>query len=340
MIAGITSSNNCCEPSTKQPSTTEAGGFPDFIDSPNLYTDIAAVLNETYYYISEDLVAKAVKKGIGKDLEIRLREFLLTQRTICYCETNIKKYDEVIKKARWDSFYAAASTAEKFVLDELFKPRKALKISFSGEEDWIMPPIDPTLPSVVNISPALAGGEFLMTISITLDVSQPAITFYNKEKLKEDFNTTLPLVKIELDDKIKLEYTDKELVAITEKDEKDDLCCLINKPGGIDDKLYFCVTKDLITDAIADGLTVKAKDYLLSLLTPSNNFEKSIARSTLASFLIKKDNGGILFFTAGDQTIITTLINDPSKQYCKKAIHQVSLYHFLQEYCRFESTYW
>lgn len=222
---------NCCEETTQSipgAASRSKKKYPDFIHSPGFYNDIVAALNETYYYTSEDLVVDAVKKGIGKALENKLRSFLIREKKVCYCAEEIKQYDAVLKKADWNMFYNAALPSEKAVLDELFKPRKALKVLFSGEKEWI----EPTGSLAITMSPALSAGKFLLHINATLTANQPAVTFYNKDELKEDFNTTLPLVKVELDDKIKLIFTDTELEERIGNGREGDNCCLLKASAG------------------------------------------------------------------------------------------------------------
>lgn len=380
-IAETPPSQNCCEestPGTPGTATILQKKYPDFIDSPGFYNDIVAALNETYYYISEHLVVDAVKKGISKELEKKLRIFLIRERKVCYCPEEIKQYDAVIKKARWDIFYNAALPAERTVLDELFKPRKALKLLFSGEQEWI----EPTGALAITISPALAAGKFLLQINVTLTPDQPAVGFYNKEKLKEDFNTTLPLVKIELDDKIKLVFTGNELEERIENKGDTDNCCLLkasfsdmhtvslyhffrnvtildklsNNPpdatridvsvcglknfvvqndesvqdtnglvypfGTRPDIVDFsvvnptaCITQAFVNDA-APVISVKARNYLQSLITPANGFKKVIAKNELELFLDIKDNSNNPVFNNADKIAIRALINDKTKSYC------------------------
>ncbi|HRQ50422.1 MAG TPA: hypothetical protein PLR74_07800, partial [Agriterribacter sp.] len=221
---------NCCEeniPGTPGTATIGTQEYPGFAAAPGFYNDIVAALHETYYYISEDLVVDAAKKGVGKVLENKLRSFLIRENKVCYCAEEIKQYDAVLKKAARDIFYNAALPAEKVILDELFKPRKALKVLFSGEKEWI----EPAGVIAVTMSPALTAGTFLLHINATLTADQPAVTFYNKDELKEDFNTTLPLVKVELDDTIKLVFTESELEERIQNKGTADHCCLLKKPS-------------------------------------------------------------------------------------------------------------
>lgn len=231
-------SNNCCEENGNNNSgnaTAVGNKYPEFFFASEFYTEVAAALNETYYYITEDLIVEAAKKGISTVLENKLRDkFLKDTSKLCYCETESYQYDSLVTIGDWISFKAGLSPAEILILDELFKPRKAFKVFFSGEKEWIQSKIDLTLPSNITISPALIGGDnFLLKIKAVFEADEPAITFFDKEKLKEDFNTTLPLAKIELDDKVKIFYTSAQLepkVHKKDEEEVEDECCLLRLP--------------------------------------------------------------------------------------------------------------
>jgi len=229
----VISSNNCCEDGNGNNGAT--GGtkipFPDFYTSPKFYKEVKAALQDTYYYISVDLIQEASKKGISRELETKLRNFLIVKSKICYCEEEIKEYDNIVSGKVWRNKF---SHSDRSILFEWFKPRKAFKINFSGEKEWI----EPNLPSNITVSPVLLfGNKFLLKINAVLEIDKPAVTFYDKDKqkIKEDFNTTLPLVKIELDDKIKLVLNDKVLNSkILKKDGVIDECCLLKKSPGLD----------------------------------------------------------------------------------------------------------
>jgi hypothetical protein len=222
-------SQNCCEeniPGTPGNVSTNDKPYSSFIDASKFYNDVKTALQETYYYVSEDLIREAAKNGISKALEEMLRKLLIKKTKLCYCESDIKNYDRILKKVDWvNEILNVASAAEKIMLADLFKPRKALRVLFSGEKEWI----DPAQPTTITISPApLAGNTFLLKILAVLGPDRPAITFFDKEKLKEDLNTTLPLAKIELDDKVKLIFTDNELRDKIYQEDDDD-CCLLRE---------------------------------------------------------------------------------------------------------------
>jgi len=384
-------SKNCCDdsqPGGAGSATTIGNKYPDFFHGHEFYAEVVAALNETYFYISEDLIVEATKKGISKELEKGLRDGFLKQISkLCYCESETYKYDALVTSGVWTAFRSGQSTAEQLILDELFKPRKALKVSFSGEKEWIEPKSDSTLPPAIAISPVpLVGNTFLLKIAVVIEPDQPAVTFFNKEKLKEDFNTTLPLAKIELDDKVKLFLQNDKLKDKVDDqngeegvDEEDDDCCLLRDPSVEDHavSLYhffrnvfvinevnnektridvsvcglrnfivqneesvqdvngpvypfgtrpdvvdfsvvnpiICITQAFIDD-LPGTLTAKAKNYLQSLITPANQFKKSIARNELETFLNTKDSSNNPIFSNSDKIAIRAQVNDTTKKYC------------------------
>jgi hypothetical protein len=195
----------CCEGNAQNGSGDAFIKYPDFFNAGSLYDEVATALNKTWYYISKELISQASMKGVGKALTDKLSDFITEKKKICYCEKDEKKFETIVPakgSAGNPGFEDLFNEAERELLSEFFKPRKALNIMFSGENEWIEP--DP--PSEITIAPAALPGsnKFVLTIESLVEDDKPAITFYDKEKLKEDFNTTQPLVKIELDDKIKL----------------------------------------------------------------------------------------------------------------------------------------
>lgn len=209
-------SSPCCDDDANEP--VEQPLYPEFADASNWYDEIVASINGTYYYFNRDLIAEAVKKGLDRKLADKLiRVFLTDSRKQCYCPVDVGKYESTI-------IGSEINASNEFNGDELgmintfFPPRKAIRTWYSGAEEWL----EPDSPSDVSISPAVlpGSGKFAITITSVFGAGRPAITFYDKDKLKEDFNTTLPLARIELDDTLKI-WEDIRM-------EPGD-CCLENK---------------------------------------------------------------------------------------------------------------
>jgi hypothetical protein len=213
------STNSCCDPNGGQTSATgDTNDYNSLLAADTLYNEVATLLGQSFYYINRTLVAAAVKKGISKDLNDRLNKILTIRYIkseadrqdesdridpdICYCSTEEKIYETTLTQAQFEGKF---NNAELLILADFFKPRKALTVSFSGEKGWIMPETTPTITLTPGTQvPSGTDKPFTLTITADLLPHQKAVTFYNAESLKEDINTTLPVVKVELDDKIKL----------------------------------------------------------------------------------------------------------------------------------------
>ncbi|MDO6818886.1 hypothetical protein [Zobellia sp. 1_MG-2023] len=80
------------------------------------------------------------------------------------------------------------------------------KLWFSGEKEWIsaVPTVHIHLPPTEGETPS---GEIQFELNVVLGPEVPSIVFYDKENLKEEFDLkdTFPLVKIELNEEIKID---------------------------------------------------------------------------------------------------------------------------------------
>ena len=225
--------------------------YPDFYSANAIYEEIQGLLEQTFYYISEDLIDEAVKNGLGTSLAQKIRENILekTETNICGEEVAGKRNSALIQDADWTS--ASFTTPEITLSETFFKPRRVFKISFSGADGWIEPSsivsltLDPLILDPAAATPVL----FTLHISVQLEIDKGAVTFYNKEKLKEDFNTTQPVVKIELDDVIKLKHD-------LSKDVLQKDCCLerdVIKENNIEEMSFYHFFRNVI---IKEGSTV------------------------------------------------------------------------------------
>jgi hypothetical protein len=198
-----------------------ANDYPISFSPALLYPKVRKLAAKGFYYISQDLIAEAAKNGIAQPTLDKLWKFLFdkTDDGCCGTET-VYNADAMITARNWRlNFYNTLTDSERTVLSELFRERRIFKIFFSGKDEWIEPSNIrrirfSTLDAVTK--------QFTITIKTRLKPDKPAVTFYDKLKLKEDFNTTQPLVKIELDDDIKI---------LRGFDVPRTSCCLQIKPG-------------------------------------------------------------------------------------------------------------
>jgi hypothetical protein len=204
-------SNNkaCCEennlPGTISPALKPV--YPNFGDATSLVKDIADKLNETFYYINRESIAEALKKGASKETHDKLLKLLIKQEL----PGEEKLYEITIpakttsKQIGYENIFSAD---ERLLMADIIKPIKILNVAFSGADEWIYPKPDESKANEfleIKMVPAVAGStNVTITIKATITPDQKAITFYDAKKLKEDIGNDLPIVKIELDDRIKL----------------------------------------------------------------------------------------------------------------------------------------
>lgn len=207
LVPETNSSNPCCEdPAPPAPPVTQnTGSYPPFKSATEMVNRICGVLNNSYYYINCSLIAAAVKKGISKELQDKLTGLLtvtLTKNTegsgVCYCPVKKKLYERVMLKSVFETEILPAELA---TINDIFVAEKAINLKFSGEKEWIVPTQEIEF-TIHGCADGLRQFDLVIETELTPDI--PAVTFFNAEKLKEDFNTTQPLVKIELNDHIKL----------------------------------------------------------------------------------------------------------------------------------------
>lgn len=198
-------SANCCNPE-RGAAKQEGDVFPDFKQAADIFPDVRTVINKKFIYLSETLLQAAQMKGFSKEIIAQIRDrFLAEEGTekLCYCDVKTYRFENSVLFDVWDPFIQGivADLVQRAILDKIFPPLKIFRLSFSSEEDWLVPePDDYTL----SMSPMAVNGNFLLSVHTSLDASKPPVSKFNKEKLKEELSATDPLVKIELDDRLKL----------------------------------------------------------------------------------------------------------------------------------------
>ncbi len=249
---------NCCQP--PDPNTIAEDTCKDDLieqlSACEIYKKVTDELNKKYYYISKALIQEAIKKGISNDIILRLQRFLLhpdPPEKLCYCPTEKYNYDTVVSE---DEFKNEAGNGfkddEVIMLSDIFKPERVFKISFSGEKEWIEPsevikvtgvikkvlsPITAFNPSDLDCKSDISTRPFTITVTAILNPDKPAVTFYNKEKLKEDIDAELPVVKVELNDHIKLRYPGNGMISsFLSFGNTGRLGCCLNTPVNLSDQ--------------------------------------------------------------------------------------------------------
>jgi len=127
--------------------------------------------------------------------------------------------------AEMDKIHATPALAafEKNILLQLLQPQSVFNVTFSGASAWLTPDfLDMTM------SPLLGSGNFLIQLYARISPTQAAVTFYSPS-LGENFNTTDPLVCIQLNDTLKMKL-DAVLAAVDREESPPPppapVCCL------------------------------------------------------------------------------------------------------------------
>ncbi|MFT3910808.1 MAG: hypothetical protein QM737_15430 [Ferruginibacter sp.] len=228
---GRTNTNDAIAPECKPPINLP-------IDPTLIIDNVSTALKKVYCFINEDLIEEAGKKGIDIAILKKIRNRFLSDQ--CYhaaCCGNERKYlsESFVSWCDWSRFLrrSVPVLSDKKILNEVFTKRRALRIFFSGEKEWIQPDVE----DILNIDlVTYIGNKFVLTVEVNLKPDKPAVTFYDAEKLKEDFDTKLPLVKIELDNDIGL-VMNKKLRKQLGLVKSDITCCLFNEITNCKDKL-------------------------------------------------------------------------------------------------------
>ena len=240
----------CCEGREQEGGGDEKKKTVRFEAACKLYEKVQKALEIRYYYVSQPLIQEAIKQGIGPALVGKLKELLIRRTSqedgdSCYCPVEEILYDRTLTQAEFEGI---TTPKERALLAEIIPPRRAIRLLFSGEKEWILPSEVTSLTLTPETLPCdTEEGPYPFTLAITaiLKPDQPAVTFYDPEQLKEDLNTSLPVVKIELDDTIKLACPPPE---------QDQKCCL-DRPwedGLISVSLYHFFRNVVVIDKIGN----------------------------------------------------------------------------------------
>lgn len=223
----INSTIDCCNDKSITGLAANTVQYPDFYLSSKFYNYVNNLLSAEYCYINEDIIKEAQKKGISAKLADELRNTFLIEKSdpLCYCPSVKRNYEKTIPKIEFDADISLLTPGEILILTDLIKPGRAFSFLFSGEKEWLEPSTIDKLELIPALLPALGSGgyAFNLHIRLILNPDKDAVTFYNKDVLLEDFGTTNPLVKIQLNDKIK--FTSISLLKIAESSANDENCC-------------------------------------------------------------------------------------------------------------------
>ena len=188
--------------------------YPRFYSAADLFPHVRDFLFDSvankllaYIVLSKSILEDAGIAGMtAANLQLIQDRFLIItgSRNLCTGEQLYKDFT-VVAYDVWEAFLATYPTTvkpETEKLPALFRKRYPFRIYFSGEKEWIEPSTISNLQLVAGV-----GNAFNFLISAKLEADKPAVTFYNKENLIEDFGTDQPLLRVELDDMLKMAFT-------------------------------------------------------------------------------------------------------------------------------------
>lgn len=171
----------------------------DYVDA------LKIILKNKYTYLSDDLVTQAEAMGVNTATIDVLRAALTDVKYAADGTHAVLTDDGVTPDAPLANINALPPAVKA-----LFPPRRVLQLFFSGEENWIAP------PQLADITIAAVSGGYKLTLKAELPPEVPAVTFYDKKVLSGNYNTTQPVLRVEVDQQVKLSLDD----------------ILINKAGG------------------------------------------------------------------------------------------------------------
>jgi hypothetical protein len=143
-------------------------------------------LSEEYFFITTQTRENAKKTGLSA-AAFEWLNGLLSARDKLNIGTDTSLIDSE----------TSLTTADKTAIKLEIEKKRAFNVFFSGEKEWIIP-----ADSIVEITKS--GANYILKFTLMISQDQPAVTFFNRDTLKENIQTTLPLVRIEIDQDIKI----------------------------------------------------------------------------------------------------------------------------------------
>ncbi|MBY5956706.1 hypothetical protein KUV50_01070 [Membranicola marinus] len=210
---------------------------------------------EKLYLFSEFLLIEcdeslAADKKLSLSAKNYIRQLLARENPV---EVKEQELDDFFKVRDFVSCEPIFSENDKEQLKECLdtldfaiknKDQPLFKVSLSGEKGWIM-----VRPKIKILKDPPTGADIQIEIIFQLAADVPAVVSYNEENLKEklDLKDTIPAVKIELNENLK--------VSCPAGDRDEEKCCLKHKPepsGDIFISPYHFLRKLQITNARID----------------------------------------------------------------------------------------
>lgn len=201
------------------------------IKEPLLFNALKNFVKNIFVVVTKAGILKAQAKGISNSTLEKLAKLLPAiekqdccpkklptpgapvdiEKMLSERETSIQ-----LTKKQWVSFLKNATPLdftddipanEQLILKELFKEQRPFQLQFSGKDAWI----EPSMIVNMRISHFAATDFYKLNFKVRLKADKPAVTFYDRNKLGEDFNTTEPVVKITLNPAIDIGFKPEEI---------------------------------------------------------------------------------------------------------------------------------
>jgi hypothetical protein len=186
------------------------------IFTPEMARVFIDAFSSRWLIITQDLIDKAIQMGLSPEMGRTLQRHYLEDR----CRSPICKDDDQPawlpyrlieipqEKGERSSLLFTKEVGTRFGMEQfeldiwnsLLQPQPVLTLAFSGAKAWLAPKYTDMYIEVADPF----DGTFNLHIHAAFGKEQDAVTFYDKSVLGEDFNTTDPLVKIQLNDNIKI----------------------------------------------------------------------------------------------------------------------------------------
>jgi hypothetical protein len=262
---------NCCEGVATSTMDSETG--VRFWESGIFANKVSQQLNKKYYHVTIYSIDEAIKKGLSRAFAEKLREKLKVapDKKLCYCP--LEDYEEavVLEEDNWNQFLSNNPPAvpDGLVLNDIFKPQRVFDISLSGEKGWVK-------PAIKSITfTALQNNKYALGASFELSADEQAIIGADAAILGEQLGTTKPVVKFELNDFIKLQYTAAELL---DKISADEPCCLERQlDAGTFYISYYHFLKNLTI--VSSGQTASSTDVFTLVEVTVTGIRKFLAEN-------------------------------------------------------------
>ena len=190
----------------------------------DIFDKIKDFINHTFYVITEEAVKAAQEEGLSPEAAEKALAWLQEQNPymfwsgqepfsaaiVCNNDTSASRDATVMSELNaignlvWKTAETLIESLTSQADQDILKAKTARKIfslKLSGEKEWISVSLDQL---TFELIPSTDFTSFTLKVTAKLPVDTPAVTFYNKAVLLEDFESDLPTAKFVLDPDVKV----------------------------------------------------------------------------------------------------------------------------------------